>query len=70
MVVVPENATRGDGVQVPFHFDQSLAVRKDDPELLSQVNTALEKSRPEIEQVLKDEGIPLEEPASPEGRAG
>jgi mxaJ protein len=70
MVVVPENATRGDGVQVPFHFDQSLGVRKDDQELLSEVNSALAKARPEIEQVLKDEGIPLEEPASQEGRAG
>ena len=70
MVVIPDNATRGDGERVPFHFDQSLGVRKDDPELLSEVNAALEKARPKIEQVLKDEGIPLDEMKATEGRAG
>jgi mxaJ protein len=70
MVVVPENATRADGEPLPFHFDQSLGVRKDDKELISEVNAALEKAKPEIEKALKDEGIPLEEPASQEGRAG
>lgn len=70
MVVVPENATRADGEPLPFHFDQSFGVRKDDKELISEVNAALEKAKPEIEKALKDEGIPLEEPASQEGRAG
>jgi mxaJ protein len=70
MTVIPDNATRADGERVPFHFDQSLGVRKDDKELLSELNAALDKVRPEIEQVLKDEGIPLDEPKTPEGRAG
>jgi mxaJ protein len=70
MVVIPENATRADGERLPFHFDQSLGVRKDDKELMSEVNAALAKAKPEIENVLKDEGIPLEEPVSQEGRAG
>jgi mxaJ protein len=70
IIPVPETATRGDGEPVPFHFDQSFGVRKDDNELLSQVNDALKQAKPEIEKVLKDEGIPLEEPVSPEGRAG
>ena len=71
LVVIPDNATRGDGQHVPFHFDQSIGVRKDDAELLKQVNAALEKARPEIETILKDEGIPLDEVAkTPEGRAG
>ena len=70
MVVIPDNATRGDGERVPFHFDQSFGVRKDDKQLLSAVNDALEKAQPEIEGVLKEEGIPLEEPKTPEGRAG
>ena len=70
MVVIPDNATRADGERVPFHFDQSFGVRKDDQQLLSQVNDALKKARSEIENVLREEGIPLEEPKTPEGRAG
>lgn len=70
MVIIPDNATRADGERVPFHFDQSFGVRKGDEKLLSQVNDALDKARPEIEEVLKEEGIPLEEPKTPEGRAG
>jgi mxaJ protein len=71
LVVVPDNATRGDGQHVPFHFDQSIGVRKDDKELLSQVEAALQKARPEIETILKEEGMPLDEVAkTPEGRAG
>ncbi|MFA5900893.1 MAG: methanol oxidation system protein MoxJ [Hyphomicrobium sp.] len=71
LVVIPDNATRGDGQHVPFHFDQSIGVRKDDKELLNEVNAALVKARPEIETILKEEGIPLDEVAkTPEGRAG
>jgi mxaJ protein len=71
LVVVPDNATRADGQHLPFHFDQSFGVRKDDAKLLADVNAALEKSRPEIESILKEEGIPLDELAkTPEGRQG
>ena len=71
LVVIPDNATRGDGQHVPFHFDQSFGVRKDDKQLLADVNAALEKARPEIENILKEEGIPLDELAkTPEGRQG
>jgi mxaJ protein len=71
LVVIPDNATRADGQHLPFHFDQSFGVRKDDAQLLADVNAALEKSRPEIENILKDEGIPLDELAkTPEGRQG
>lgn len=71
LVVIPDNATRADGQHVAFHFDQSIGVRKGDTALLAEVNTALEKARPEIETILKDEGIPLDEIAkTPEGRAG
>jgi mxaJ protein len=70
MVTIPDNATRADGQHVPFHFDQSFGVRKDDKELLSTVDAALEKARPQIEKVLTDEGIPLDAPKIPEGRAG
>ena len=71
LVVIPDNATRGDGQHVPFHFDQSVGVRKEDKKLLDDVNAALDKARPEIETILKEEGIPLEAVAkTPEGRAG
>ncbi|MTD93877.1 methanol oxidation system protein MoxJ [Hyphomicrobium sp. xq] len=71
LVVIPDNATRADGQHLPFHFDQSFAVRKDDAQLLADINTALEKVRPEIESILKEEGIPLDElKKTPEGRQG
>lgn len=71
LVVIPDNATRGDGKHIPFHFDQSVGVRKDDKKLLDEVNAALEKAGPEIETILKEEGIPLDAIAkTPEGRAG
>jgi mxaJ protein len=71
LVVIPDNATRADGQHVPFHFDQSFGVRKDDAELLKQVNTALDKAQPEIESILKEEGIPLDDISkTPEGRQG
>jgi mxaJ protein len=70
MTPIPDNATRADGERVPFHFDQSFGVRKDDAELLAEVNAALAKAQPEIEAVLKDEGIPLDELKSSAGNAG
>jgi mxaJ protein len=71
LVVIPDNATRSDGQHLPFHFDQSIGVRKDDAQLLADINTALDKARPEIESILKNEGIPLDELAKiPEGRQG
>jgi mxaJ protein len=71
LVVIPDNATRADGQHVPFHFDQSIGVRKGDAQLLAEVNTALDKAQPEIESILKEEGIPLDElKKTPEGRQG
>jgi mxaJ protein len=66
MVVVPDDNVRSDGAKVPFHFDQSIGVRKTDAELLGEIDTAIEKARPEIQAVLKDEGIPvIAVPATP-----
>jgi mxaJ protein len=59
LVVIPDNNVRDDGQKVPHHFDQSLAVRKDDQALVDQLNVALEKSRAKVDEILKDEGIPL-----------
>ncbi len=62
MVVIPDTATREDGEKIPFHFDQSLGVRKDDAKLLEELNAALQKAAPEIQAVLQEEGIPVEQP--------
>jgi mxaJ protein len=67
MVVVPDNNTRVDGEKVPFHFDQSLGVRKDDAALRDELNAAITKAKPEIQAVLKDEGIPLQQASNPSG---
>lgn len=64
LIVIPDNNVRSDGMKVPFHFDQSFAVRKDDKALLSAIDEALPKVQSKIEDVLKDEGIPLVQPAS------
>jgi len=71
LVVIPDSASRADGQHLPFHFDQSIGVRKNDKQLLAEVNAALEKAQPEIESILKEEGIPLDQLAkTPEGRQG
>lgn len=59
MTVIPDDNVRSDGEKVPHHFDQSVGVRKGEEKLLSAVNAGLEKAKPEIEEILKDEGIPL-----------
>lgn len=59
LTVIPDNNVRSDGIKIPHHFDQSIGVRKDDKALLAALDAAIEKSRPEIDDVLKAEGIPL-----------
>jgi mxaJ protein len=59
MVVSEEIAPTHDGEGVRQQFEQAIAVRSDDQELLKEINTALHKADPKIKAVLKDEGIPL-----------
>lgn len=59
LTVIPDDNVRVDGEKVPHHFDQSMGVRKDDTALLAALDLALEKAKPKIEEILKDEGIPL-----------
>ena len=59
LTVIPDDNVRSDGEKVPHHFNQSIGVRKDDTALLSALDLALEKAKPKIEEILKDEGIPL-----------
>jgi mxaJ protein len=65
LTVVPDNNVRDDGERVPFHFDQSFAVRKDDKDLMTAINAALPGMQKKIDAVLKDEGIPFEAPQPP-----
>jgi mxaJ protein len=59
LTIIPDDNVRADGDKVPHHFDQSVGVRKDDAALLAALDLALEKAKPKIEEVLKEEGIPL-----------
>jgi mxaJ protein len=59
LTVIPDDNVRSDGEKVPHHFDQSIGVRKEDKELLAALDAALDKAKPKIEEILKDEGIPL-----------
>lgn len=59
MAIMTNTVTRADGAILPMHFDQSIGVRKDSPELLTEIDAALPELRPLIEQILADEGIPV-----------
>jgi mxaJ protein len=59
MTLVDDNTVGSDGRKIPEAFDQSMGVRKGDEALLEQLNTAIVKAEPDIEAILKDEGIPL-----------
>lgn len=65
MTPVPDNNFRFDGEPVLFHFDQSMGVRKGDDKLLAEVEEALKKAKPQIHEILIEEGIPVEEPTKP-----
>lgn len=65
MVAVPDNNYRVDGEPVLFHFDQSMGVRKGDEKLLKEIEAALQKAKPQIHTILKEEGIPVEAPTAP-----
>jgi mxaJ protein len=62
MVVIPDNNTRVDGEKVPFHFNQSMGVRKGDEKLLGELDAAIGKAEPQIHAILEEEGIPLLKP--------
>src|SRR5262249_2558156 len=54
MVPVPSGKT-----DLPFAFDISLGVRKGDEALRAQLEQILDRKQPEIQKVLKDNGVPL-----------
>jgi mxaJ protein len=64
MTPVDDDTVKSDGQKVPQAFDQSMGVRKTDPQLKASLDDALIKAKPEIDKILKAEGIPLLEPRS------
>jgi mxaJ protein len=62
MTMIRDDFKRSDGLKIPLHFDQAIGVRKDDAELLKELNAAIDKAKPEIDAVLNDEGIPTLQP--------
>lgn len=64
MTLVDDDSVTSDGRKVPERFDQSMGVRKDDQALVAALNAALVKVAPEIDAILKEEGIPLLPPRS------
>ena len=64
ITAVDDDTVGSAGEKIPETFDQSMGVRKDDPDLKAALDDALVKTRPEIEDILKAEGIPLLEPRS------
>jgi mxaJ protein len=59
MVVGEKIAQTGEGEGVKQYFQQSIAVRPDDTELLKEINTVLNQESSKFEAVLKQEGVPL-----------
>jgi mxaJ protein len=59
MTPVDDDTVKSDGEKIPETYDQSMGVRKGDEALLGQLNAAIVKAEPDIEAILKDEGIPL-----------
>lgn len=47
-----------DGPRLPMAFDANMGVRRTDPALLDEVNTAIVKLRPQIDEILADYGVP------------
>lgn len=59
MVVAPEFGKLKNGEGIAQHYEQSVAVREDDKALLNAINKGLADAAPEINAILKKEGIPL-----------
>ncbi|MBM3551242.1 MAG: methanol oxidation system protein MoxJ [Alphaproteobacteria bacterium] len=59
MTLIEDDAAKSSGEKAPQRFDQSVAVRRDDKALLTEIDNALVAARPKIDEILKAEGVPL-----------
>ncbi|GEP07086.1 methanol oxidation system protein MoxJ [Methylobacterium oxalidis] len=64
MTPVPDDTVRSDGQRVPQSFDQAMGVRRGDEALRDQLNAALAKAKPQIDAILKEEGVPALPPSN------
>ncbi len=60
MEAVPPDTVAGkEGEFIGFEYGQSMAVRKDDEPLLAALNAALDKAHPQVQSILRSEGVLL-----------
>lgn len=59
MTPVPDDTVRSDGTRMPQSFDQSMGVRRDDADLRKALDAGIAKARPQIEAILRQDGVPL-----------
>ncbi|MGQ4273736.1 methanol oxidation system protein MoxJ [Terrihabitans sp. B22-R8] len=64
MTLIANNIDQPNGDPIRMQYDQAIGVRKDDAALLAEIDSALQKARPEVEKILSEEGIPLLKPDS------
>jgi mxaJ protein len=55
---------------LPFVFDISMAVRREDKELRAELDEVLEREQPRIDALLRRYGVPRADGAAPVGAAG
>lgn len=58
-----------DGPRLPMVFDANMGVRKDDPDLRDEVNSALAGLKPEIDAILASYHVPRADPPKPQSAA-
>lgn len=56
---ISDSVEQPDGQKIELQFDQSMGVRKDDPDLKAALDAAIDKAAVQIRQILKAEGIPV-----------
>jgi mxaJ protein len=59
MTVLAEPLPLQDGKRQTLHYDQSMGVRKDDPQLKAALDAAIEAAAAQLREPLEAEGIPL-----------
>lgn len=62
MTLIPDDGARPDGQKVPQHYSTAMGVRKEDRQLLEQLNRVIRERGEAIAALLKEEGIPLIKP--------
>ncbi|MGU3407759.1 methanol oxidation system protein MoxJ [Methylobacterium brachiatum] len=59
ITLVPNDTVSSDGRRMPQSFDQSMGVRRDDTALRDALDAAIAKAKPQIDAILKQDGVPV-----------